>query len=280
MPRIGIFYAPSNSRSKLVAQAMAKGLQRLSIPFVFCSSHSVRPTDQYDQMFFYGWAQGLRQIFDRQIRRKKAFYIDLGYWGRRKRTRWDGYHKIVMNDRHPTAYFQNRQHDPARFEQFGLEIAPWRKSGTHILLAGMSAKAAAAEGFRPNEWERRTIAQLRQTTDRPIVYRPKPNWRDARPLEGSTFGQDQTLEEALRDCHAVVAHHSNVAVDALMAGVPCVCLEGVASVLSARKLAQIESPPTPEGRAQWAADLAWTQYSMEEMEQGLAYRYLQDEGLA
>lgn len=245
------------------------------------SSLSHRPGQcQYEAAIFYGLYNGCQRILsDYRDQGKRAIYIDLGYWGRRKRTRWDGFHKLALNSRHPTDYFQRIRHGSDRFRTHDLAIAPWRKGGRHILLVGMSAKAAAAEGFRPEEWERETIAKLRQLTDRPIHYRPKPNWDGARPIEGARFSPHGSLAEALVDCHALVAHHSNCAVDALLAGVPCICPEGAASVLSGQALDQIEDPPMPDGREQWAWDLAYTQWSMAEMEMGLAYRYLLREGL-
>jgi hypothetical protein len=258
---------------------MAEGARRLGLNWELRSSLSYRGRPEHDVAIFYGLAAGLDRLFrDYRDRGLNAVYIDLGYWGRRKRTRFDGYHKLVVNSRHPTDYFQRRKHSPDRFAAHQVAIQPWRSSGDHILLAGMSAKAAAAEGMLPHVWERETIAYLRELTDRPIIYRPKPNWTDAKPLAGATFDRETPLEQALTNCHAVVTHHSNVAVDALLAGVPCVCLGGVASLLSG-KIDQIETLPTPDGREQWAADLAWTQWSVEEMQAGEAFRYLIDEEL-
>lgn len=258
---------------------MAQGVARAGAAPDLRSSLTYRGPD-HDVAIFYGLAAGLgRVLSDYRERGRKAVYIDLGYWGRRKRTRWDGYHKMAVNNRHPTAYFQRRAHSPDRFAEHHLAIRPWRARGKHILIAGMSAKAAAAEGLLPHKWERETIARLRELTDRPIIYRPKPNWAEAKPLDGSIFDRDTPLERALLNCHAVVTHHSNVAVDALLAGVPCICPGGVASVLSGHDLEQIESPPMPDGREQWAYDLAWTQWSVAEMESGAAFRYLVDEGL-
>lgn len=280
MSRIGIYFAPNSHRSKIVANAMTAGLSKLGVQHDTMSSLRIRALPDHEVAIFYGLSQGLRRVFDQfQRQGRKAIYVDLGYWGRRKRTRYDGYHKMALNSRHPTAYFQNYAHPAARFGRFGVHMEEWRKAGRHILLVGMSAKAAAAEGFQANQWERDTIARLREFTDRPILYRPKPNWREAKPLPGSEYGIAQTLEESFRNCHAVVTHHSNVAVDALVAGIPCICPHGVASVISGHNLSEIESPPTMPGRLQWAADVAWTQWSIEEMTDGLAYRYLVDEGL-
>lgn len=279
MSRLGIFFAPNNARSKNVGRAMAAGAHKLGIPFELTASTRVRDTRRFSTVIFYGLAQGLRQIWRKQCAEGRVIYIDLGYWGRRKRTRYDGYHKLALNSRHPTDYFQQVKHSPVRFRKFRIPIRPWRKRGKHILLAGMSAKAAAQEGFTANEWERKTIAELRKHTDRPIVYRPKPNWRDAKPLPGTVFGSGQSLEDALKGCHAVVTHHSNVAVDGLLAGVPCISPQGVASVMGGTCLSQIEDPPMPDGREQWAADVAWTQWSIDEMQEGAALRYLLQEGL-
>lgn len=281
MRKLVVFTAPMNHRSAIVGKAMAEGLQRAGCPrFFFKASTTHSGRCDYDTAIFYGLAGGLSRVLaDYRAAGKNAIYVDLGYWGRRKLERFDGYHKFALNSRHPTAYFQNRPKGPQRFEEFGIPIRPWRSAGSHVLVIGMSAKAAAAEGLRAEEWERQTIARLRKLTDRPIIYRPKPNWDAARPIDGSLFGKGPTLEQALVDCHAVVAHHSNAAVEALLAGVPCICPDGVASLLSGHDLTQIESPPMPDGREQFAWDLAWTQWSVDEMKSGAAYRYLLEEGL-
>ena len=91
--------------------------------------------------------------------------------------------------------------------------------------------------------------------------------------------KDQPLADVLHGAHCVVAHHSNVAVEAILAGIPAICPEGVASVMAGHKLKQIEDPPMPSGRAQWAADIAYCQWSIAEMTAGLPWIHLVREGL-
>lgn len=277
MQKIGIYFAPGSHRSTIVANAMAEGAGRLGLTFDHLPSSTAPITPRHDVAVFYGLAGGLRQIYEQYRKSRKVLFLDLGYFGRRKRTRYDGYHKLVLNDRHPTAYFQEREHSIDRFRAHGIQIQPWRKGGKHVLVIGMSAKAAAHDGFQPQQWERETIAQLAALTDRPIIYRPKPNWTESRPIPGSHYGVHTPLAEHFADAHCVVAHHSNVAVDALLAGIPCICPAGVASALSLQDLTQIETPIRPEGREQWAADLAFTQYSLDEMLDGTAWRYALEE---
>jgi len=279
MPKIAIYYASSIRRSRIVATAMHDGAKKLGIKTDFIRSSEYRNRITHEVAIFYGLAEGLRRVFDDYQKRHRAVYIDLGYWGRRKASRYDGYHKLAVNSRHPTAYFQNIAHGPERFLPFRVPIMPWRKSGRHIIIAGMSAKAAAAEGLRPEQWEREMVEALRQHTDRPIIYRPKPNWDGARLIPGTQMQRGVSIGDALKNCHALVSHHSNVAIDALLAGVPCICPGGVASVLSGNNIRQIERLPMLDGREQWAADIGYTQYSVDEMAEGRALRYLLDEGL-
>ena len=234
-----------------------------------------------DAAVFYGFN---REILDgyRQAG-KKAIYVDLGYWQREGQM---GHHKLGINSRHPTDYFQRRQHAPDRWKRLNVAIAPWRtpkNPNAPIIVAGMSGKGAAAEGFRPEQWERQAVAELRKHTARKIVYRPKPNWTGSKPIEGAEFqrgdSQGCDVPAVLRNAHAVVTHHSNVAVDALLAGVPVFCMEGIAAKLGLQDLSKIEEPIRPDGREQWAYDAAYTQWTVHEMTSGAPWRHLKSEGL-
>ncbi len=144
----------------------------------------------------------------------------------------------------------------------------------------MGAKGAAAEGFYPQQWERDTIGKLRLFTDREIIYRPKPSDPLASPIPGTHFSKKTTtLEEDLASAWCVVTHHSNVAVDALLAGIPVFCVGGVAREMGTPDLSQIETPHYPNDREQWAADLAYTQWSVPEMAAGHCWAHLKSDGL-
>lgn len=239
------------------------------------------PGPEYNVAVFYGLRGRLRDAFrDFQCNGRKAVYIDLGYWGRDHGGKLYGYHKFAVNGRHPTAYFQRRKHPSDRLDFLGIRVKPWRRDGNHILLAGMGAKAAAFEGFLPEQWETDAFNELRKYTDRAIIYRPKPSWASPEGIMGTVLShRKQPLGDALKDCHAVVTHHSNVAVDGIIDGVPSFCSEGVASPLSLSDLSKIETPIYPEGREQWAADIAYCQWNLAEMAEGKPWKHLKDEGL-
>lgn len=238
------------------------------------------PTQEFDCVAFYGLEGNNRLVFRDYAARSAAVYVDLGYWGRREGGRWTGYHKISVNARHPNAYFRAIPHPPDRLKRFHVEPKPWTTTGRHILLAGMGDKGAWAEGFKPEEWERWAISEIRKVSKRQIVYRPKPSWKTAKPIAGTIYSpRERDVEQELRECWAVVTHHSNVAVEAVLAGIPAFCWGGVALEMSLQDLSRIEAPFHPEGRAQWAADIAYTQWSIAEMRTGAPWRHLKAEGL-
>ncbi len=268
-------------RARVICGSMIEGITKCGDDLTRHVREEYYNGPTVDAAVFYGLYGKIRHAFvDYRKPPRKAVYIDLGYWNRTEGGKLYGYHKIAVNSRHPTAYFQNRPMPHNRFLQQGVAISPWQKGGRHILVAGMGAKAADVEGFKPSEWEESAVREIRRYTDRPIIYRPKPSWRHATEIEGTTFsGRDERLATVLADCHAVVSHHSNVCVDAILAGIPSFCWHGVAKPMSLRELALIETPLYPDDREQWAANIAYTQWRPDEMASGAAWRYLKDEGI-
>ena len=274
-----VFWLRGNGRSQRIASALVAGARMAGYKAVLRDDGSYRsPAEPI--VAFYGFQKNLPRIMAENIEAgRKVVFVDLGFWWRRHGGRFAGYHKISVNGRHPGKYLMRRNRSNSRIRHLGVEAKPWREEGRHIILAGMSAKSAESYGFQAEEWERRAVVELRKYTDRPIIYRPKPSWLEAKPIPGTTMQKGVPLERALSGCHAVVTHHSNVAVDALVAGVPAFCMDGVAVSMSGQQLSRIEEPLFPEGREQWLANIAWSQWNVAEMITGAMWRHLKGEGL-
>ncbi len=278
-PSISVLWMRGNGRSQMIAPALAAGAKLEGYTVTVESEGSyTEPTG--DIVAFYGFIRNMPRILADYVKSgRKVVFVDLGYWGRRHGGRFSGFHKISVNARHPTKYLMAVERDDSRLRRFGVTAKPWRTKGDHIVLAGMSQKSAESYGLKAEEWERKAVIELRRHTDRPIIYRPKPSWLGAQPIPTTTMERTALPDQALRNCHAVVTHHSNVAVDALAAGVPAFCVEGVAVPMSERRLRRIERPVFPEGREQWLANIAWSQWSVAEMASGAMWRHLKAEGL-
>ena len=210
---------------------------------------------------------------------KKFIYLDLGYWHRRPAgKRWTGYHKFAINGFHPDEYFQQNNPDD-RWRASGFKMRKWHKDGKKVVVIGTSEKAAKVQGLEFQQWERETIARLREITDRKIIYRAKPNSREAKPIAGTQFSQTEPLDALFRNAHIVVMHHSNVAVDAMIWGVPIYCEEGVGRTMSLARLEDLDTPYYPEDRYQFLSDVAYCQWNCDEIAKGKPWRYYKDKGL-
>lgn len=279
-----LYEMPGHPRSRAVCRAMETGLKKIGVNARRVSSAMYRqPLAKV--AVFYGLAGNLKKAFKDYTANPELtlVFVDLGYTNRKDAGRFVGMHKLSVNGRHPTSYFQRREHDDSRLRALGLDIKPWTQPNPrgHILLAGMAPKASAAEHYAPTAWEAATIAGLKKHTARRIVYRPKPNWTGARPIPGCDFSKpgERTLEQDLFGAHCIVSHHSNANVEALAMGVPSFTREGIASVLSGTDFAKIESPIRPEGREKFFRDMAYTQWTCAEMATGAPWIHLREEGL-
>lgn len=263
-------------RSKRIADALAEGARRVGWAVLETDEpHSVPRADVF---MSYGWCN--KPIFDAYRAAGLHYvYVDLGYWQRKKaKSDYGGFHKVVVDDRHATSYFRRLPRPASRLAE-APSIEPWQSPGKHIVLAGMSAKSAPHSGFMPLAWERSVIRELKAVTDRPIVYRPKPSWRTAQPIQGTQFSPgEQPIDEILKDAHALVTLHSNAALDALAAGVPVHSAEGLASVLST-PLSEIERPSRPADRQQFFADVSYCQWKKDEIASGMVFDLFRSEGL-
>lgn len=280
--KVYVYKYPNSRRSDAIAEAMATGI-RLYGDEVRVKHGSTYERPDGDAAVFYGLMSPIMEGY--KAAGKPFVYVDLGYWGRHDGGRRHGYHKIAVNSRHPTSYFQKIKKPIDRFDHFHLDVNPWQdppEVDGYIMLAGMSEKAAKAEGFRAEEWERLAVGKIRRHTKRRIVYRPKPNWNEFKAIPGTETvrGSDVPGDVCrfLSDCWAVVTHHSNVAVDALLYGVPVFVEDGVALPLSLSDLTFIERPRRwVTGREQWAADLAYTQWNVAEMIEGRPWQMLRED---
>ena len=138
-----------------------------------------------------------------------------------------------------------------------------------MLAGGMSPKAAGTHGYAYGQWEERIRASLtRIRPDLPVIMRPKPNKRAVPQIP---------IYEVLQTTRLLVTHHSNAAIDALLLGVPVYAVKGVGRLASADTLdaAALEHPYELNyaARLQLLADVAYAQWTPQEMRSGEAWQH-------
>jgi hypothetical protein len=278
-----VYYRGTSRRANIVGGAVAAGLRHHGITAEIVDELAYSGPVA-DVAVFYGLAGNLKRLQREYVAAGlTTVFIDLGYWGRDEQGGVAGSHRVVVNALHATSYFQRQRHPAERFKRFRITTRPFKRCGGQVLLCGMSAKAAWVYDLAPEEWERGAVDELRAGTSRLIKYRPKPSWKDARPIQGATWDRPAVpdIGEVLGKSWACVTHHSNAALDALIAGVPVFCSEGLARPLASTDLSRIETPNYPDeaDRDQLLFDAAYTQYTIAEIADGTMWRYLKDEAL-
>ena len=107
---------------------------------------------------------------------------------------------------------------PARWERLGLEIKPWRKDGSHILICPPDEIYGQLWGLDPLKWLEDVLATLTSVTGRDRIIRDRSKAKSA----------TEPFAAALKGAWALVTCTSNAAVEALLAGVP-VFVQGTAA---------------------------------------------------
>lgn len=191
------------------------------------------------------------------------YYGDHAYFRRQQ------YFRITKNRyQHDGRPHPTRPLDYQRLRECGVgDCAPWRDSGSHVVVCPNSPVYMGLFGLDAHAWALDVITRLSHYTDRPVLIRWK---RQAarRPLAID-----------LVDAWAVVVFSSNAAVEGLIAGIPCITLAPFAA--SARMgrtaLTDIENLSYPDDRDPFLATLAANQWTFEEMQRGEAWQVLKDD---
>jgi len=215
-----------------------------------------------------------QRLFEQLIRRGTPMvYIDKGY------TREWTHRRIAIGATQPTDYLGTWGKPPDRKAKFGWWMDPWRKRGNHILLAWSSPGYHLHGGFPPPEtYASQVVETLRHYTDRPIIYRPKPNQKKVH-VAGTELSMDgSSVEHDLADAWALITVGSSVCLQACMMGVPSFVLgDAIGKSLGNTDLSKIESPYLSNDRIRWLNDLGYCQWSLDEYASGEAWQCVRPE---
>jgi len=188
------------------------------------------------------------------------------------------YWRVGLNGINRSATFFN-EHSPAdRWDNIGLKLKPWRTNGKNILICAQSKEDICWPNTSMEDWTLNVIKQIRQHSDRPIIVRQHPraplniknmqyqNVKIEPPkhLHGTYDNFD--MIKSLNDVWAVVNHNSNPAIESIINGIPAFVTseQSLAWDVSNHNLSDIENPKMPD-RVQWANDLAYCEWSTEEL---------------
>lgn len=140
--------------------------------------------------------------------------------------------------------------------EWGVALEPWREGGEFLMAVPPSPQVEELFGIR---WERDYMPRVRAACgQRRIVVSPKSD-RDVSPLR-----------ERLQGCAGVITWSSNVAVEAICAGIPAWTSAESAAAPVAGDLNALGPLPLTAARDAWFRSLCWSQFTVEEVGNGFA----------
>jgi hypothetical protein len=183
--------------------------------------------------------------------------------------------------------------DPARWRKVSrdhnIHLKDYRTNGNHILLLLQRNGGWSMGSFDVQDWCLKTIGQIRQYSDRPIVVRAHPGDKGALTYldqktgkcripwsEKLTLSSNALLTQDLQNCWAAVNHNSSPVVGAAIEGYPIFVTDPVKS--QCREIANtnfslIENPGLPN-RQQWAERLSMFHWKFDELRSGEAWTHM------
>lgn len=200
-------------------------------------------TGRYDWLLLFGVGAADRwPVYQRHRHSgRRAILFDLGYWDR------DNSLRVSVDDQHPHRWIYRMPSIEGRGHP--AELRDDYDANGPVLFAGMGQKSMRQLG---RGWDEERIAQL-HAHRQDIVVRRKPD-RKAHVI-GAGFPK---IEEALKGCSLVVTHHSNVAIDGIVAGIPHDVADGAAAAMQpTRDVAKRRDFLDRLGCWQWKHTEAW-----------------------
>ncbi|MGU3575474.1 hypothetical protein ACLBWZ_08070 [Brucellaceae bacterium C25G] len=178
---------------------------------------------------------------------------------------------LALNGFNNRGYFPPANDGGKRWEEhFSHHLRPWQERKGYALLIGQVPGDSSLNGLDIVKWaQSRTDALLK--AGQTVVYRPHP-LADT-PVPDGTVCSRRDLQTDLKHAGFVVTFGSTTAVEAVLAGVP-VCVEDKGSVAYPMGSHHIDEPLKRPDRTRWCHDLAWRQWSINELKNGMAWRHL------
>ena len=233
-------------------------------------------------VLFNGRMAGNRAIWERNIRQSKPTIV-LEVGGIKRGTTW----KVGLNGINRDAYFGDSGNDSSRSDLLGLEVKPWRDSGEYILICGQHDKSLQWQNM-PNmsTWVMQTIDTIQKNSKRPIIFRPHPRcplptieheFRNVKRQEPRQIaGTYDDFDMSFDNIFATVSYSSNPGIHSVLNGVPAFVGPASLAYDAANDidfLHDIGNPLRPD-RTQWLNDYAHTEWTVEEISQGIPLKHL------
>jgi hypothetical protein len=269
--KFGLWTANGALNSKPVFEAFATGVQKLGHKAILNQEADV---EVIWSILWHGRMRKNQLIWNRcKTNKKPIIVLEIGCF--RRGYTW----KLGINGINRDAFFGPNGNDTKRADKIGLVCKDWKKSNKPILLAGQHANSG--QWHTPADATKyyvSTIQHLKEFTDKKIIFRPHPrspiqfdiqNFKNVeieKPNKKINTYDDYDLN--VSKYSAVVNWSSNPGIQSIFEGIPAFVGESSLAYDVANKNFKNINNPTIFDTRQWLNDIAYTEWTIEEISTG------------
>jgi hypothetical protein len=215
------------------------------------------------------------------FRKSNRNVIVLEVGGIKRGTTW----KVGLNGINRGNFNTPNNSNDNRATKLGLKLSNWRNDGEFILICGQHDKSLQWQDMPAmSKWVMNTIDQLQINYKYPIIFRPHPRCKlpDIERQYKNVYRQDpkpivntyDDFDMNFSNIKYTVSWSSNPGIHSIINGVPAhVGPYSLAFDVGCPHLLMVDNPNTPD-RQQWLNDYAWTEFTVEEISQGIPLKNL------
>ena len=266
-----------NSRGKYAIGSFAEGLRTLGVDHEVVSLARARASGDpavcwgiYKHKLRKKGRQEYGDFLDAQRKAGGDLVILERGWINREHYYGVGFGSINGRASYPHGFDAPRD----RWDALGVPMRPWRVGGEDVVVIGQVPWDTSCQHVPQAAWVRETCRELRPRYES-LTFRPHPLAPNAIPVGGLQVDRicSRSLDDALDRARLVVTFSSTVGVDALIRGVPVVACDRMSMVYDVCGNAP-NDPVLRCDRTGWAHWIAYCQWNLKEMEQGLPWLHL------
>jgi len=230
-------------------------------------------------VLWYGRMAKNKAVWDHFTKQGKPIIV-LEVGALKRNTTW----KVAVGGINNEAYFgHTTNNDDVRLTALGIRIQDWKdtKNTNSIIICGQHQASHQWRNMPPvSDWISNTIQEIRQHTDRHIKVRCHPrypfNFNNTKtnvvksmPKRIDIVQDFYDFGAELSNAHCVVNWSSNPAIEAVLVGVPVFTgPDSLAHAVANHSFDTVETLVKPD-RQQWANDLAYTEWTVDEIAKGI-----------
>ena len=295
---IGIFRnvdKNSEHREAFAMNSVLDGINSLGLEYFSTSIKEYKPCDIAivwgSHKNIRGDSYFLKNIYDCQTRNgNKIVVIEKGFLQR------EDYYLVGWDRPGGLGYYKNENMSADRFKKLKIEVKPWKQKQNeklNMLVCGQIPWDQNIQDISLRSWCGFVSHELSTKLDKSykIRYKPHPKMmrhkgfghRYDKAIDMTSFGMATVEEENLlkvieeKKIDIVICYSSNSAVESVIGGIPTITFNqsSMAWDVTSHEInhGTITNPFMPD-RTQWLNNLAYTQWNLEEISQGLPFKHL------